>query len=262
MSNPGVRTLADHSLKDSGFRVRIEDNIGEAIHFHFGDIRIDLTVNEFLEISRDIADSMNNLLQSKGLDIDKIDPIFLSTIARWLPDLESVQYEEIALSKLQIVTHDRLGIPHIKGLKASRVYKALNGDDKEQKKYKQENLKGQNNIDRINSAMESLKRNGYGSNGEYIILFNNQNLVRDGQHRAACLYSMDPSMSVKVARFYFKNEEYGSSRQPWIEHFFKWDKKRLKSLVRVLRHMVRKIEHTMTRKVRMIKSKIQLKLWR
>lgn len=49
MINPGVISLA--SLQDFKnlcfpYRFEIEDNIGEAIHIHFKDIRLDLTTAE------------------------------------------------------------------------------------------------------------------------------------------------------------------------------------------------------------------------
>ena len=55
MSNPGVIVL-DNCKKNilqkifnrNSFRyVQIEDNIGEAIHIHFDDFRIELTLEEF-----------------------------------------------------------------------------------------------------------------------------------------------------------------------------------------------------------------------
>ena len=52
MSNPAVLSLASlEAVGDVGYRFEIEDNIGEAVHIHYKEIRLDLTVQEFYEIS-------------------------------------------------------------------------------------------------------------------------------------------------------------------------------------------------------------------
>ena len=49
MSNPGVIELFGFEFRNNfgNHSFRVEDNIGEAIHFHFDNIRLDLTVKEF-----------------------------------------------------------------------------------------------------------------------------------------------------------------------------------------------------------------------
>ena len=48
MSNPGVIQLASIALSDRR-QFRVEDNIGEAIHLHYGDeFRVDETYQNFL----------------------------------------------------------------------------------------------------------------------------------------------------------------------------------------------------------------------
>lgn len=259
MSNPGVITLANNKLRDSKLSVKIEDNIGEAIHFHFGEIRIDLTVKEFLEIEKSLVDAVNNLLQIEGFDIKQIDPIFLSSIASWLIDIERVEYEEIPLSKLKVKTKGFLGLPCIKGLKYSRVYKALKGNTKQQEHYKQENLYGQSNLERVYSAQSFLKENQYGYKNQYIVLFNRQNFIRDGQHRAACMFFEDPDQTVKVMRLHFKNERYNSSKHPLIEYLFVWNKTRVKKGLKALRRKMKTARHKLKRKIRIFFCKLRLK---
>ena len=58
MSNPGViildtkkKNIIQRIFNRNSFRyVQIEDNIGEAIHIHFDDFRIELSIKEFFEI--------------------------------------------------------------------------------------------------------------------------------------------------------------------------------------------------------------------
>ena len=52
MSNPAVITLASLNGRNNTFkRFQIEDNIGESIHLHVDNMRIDLSVNEFFELT-------------------------------------------------------------------------------------------------------------------------------------------------------------------------------------------------------------------
>ena len=48
MSNPAVFELNKTIIKNNIFT--IEDNIGEAIHFHIGLVRFDLSIKEFNNI--------------------------------------------------------------------------------------------------------------------------------------------------------------------------------------------------------------------
>ena len=49
MSNPGVIELFNfaYRYRSGNHSFRIEDNIGEAIHLHLDNIRLDLSVKEF-----------------------------------------------------------------------------------------------------------------------------------------------------------------------------------------------------------------------
>ena len=52
MSNPAVITLDSVNSKKGQFkRFVVEDNIGESLHLHIDNMRVDFTVNEFLEFS-------------------------------------------------------------------------------------------------------------------------------------------------------------------------------------------------------------------
>lgn len=260
MSNPGVLTLAQHKLKHSKLQVRIEDNLGEAIHYHFGDIRIDLHCSELDKMADDLIDSINNLLEFPDFDIRQLDPIFFSMIASSMPDLIDIRKEEIYLEHLKVVSKGFCGIPIVKPLRKSRVSKALMGDTREQMHYKQENLSGQNNMDRLNMIKDSLHNNPYPANGEYIILFNDQNYIKDGQHRASCLLKEHGNIKIEVLRFIFKNNINNVPKIPWLHYLFSWDKDRLRNTLRGLKKQIKFYKHKSIRIVRILISRIQLKL--
>ena len=96
MSNPGVITLANANSKKGKFqRFVIEDNIGESIHLHIDNMRVDFTVEEFLEFSKIIRKSLLDLNFIDGLNIDNFDEHFLMECSSYLPKLQSTEIEEV-----------------------------------------------------------------------------------------------------------------------------------------------------------------------
>lgn len=244
MSNPAVLYLNAKKLSN-GVQFRVEDNIGEAIHLHYGDEwRIDLHVEDFLSLNNIADDCLKQLLGNKGFDPVFFDPFFLDMISNDLISLNTIQFEEIKLSELLVETRGLFGLPIIRGLNKSRVYKALNGSTHELELYKQENYREQTNIDRVNSMKEYLSSHDYPFNNNYIVLFNNQNIIRDGQHRAACLLYLKGDMEIPIIRMLFKDNYNNVSLHPWVNVLFKWDLRRiyncLKKGYRFFKRMIRK----------------------
>ena len=68
MSNPGViildsckKSIFQKILNRNSFRYfQIEDNIGESIHLHFDDFRIELSISDFFEVCDAIKEALNN----------------------------------------------------------------------------------------------------------------------------------------------------------------------------------------------------------
>ena len=68
MSNPAVIYLAECKTK-SGGSFRIEDNIGEAIHLHYENFRIDLTSDQFLSLGALINNAISEIIDVKDFDL-------------------------------------------------------------------------------------------------------------------------------------------------------------------------------------------------
>lgn len=216
MSNPAVIQLASTYIGDT--EVRIEDNWAESIHLHFGLLRIDLTVEEFLYIADQMELAANEIIQAENFDIRNFDPLFLNYYSKTLSDLESVTLDRVRLGDILILKNVKL--PFYRDLTHSRDYKALHGDTSDLDAYaSQINLLGQTNLDRLNKMLESIKENGYPHNDEYIIMRNNQNVILDGQHRASCMmYLYGPDHIVPIMRFHYKNNKYNvTDWHPWIK---------------------------------------------
>jgi hypothetical protein len=107
----------------------------------------------------------------------------------------------------------------------------LNGDFDDFEAYRQFNYFGLNNKERLADLLNSLKSNGYPYQGKYIILFNGQNIVRDGQHRAAVLahlYGID--MRIKVMMFHFNDNRHYLKKNTYnFKSLVKWILKKIRS---------------------------------
>lgn len=210
MSNPGVIELSNLQFKDytGSHNFRVEDNIGEAIHFHLDNIRLDLTVNEFRTLADDMLDAITASVNVEGFDARKQDPLFLFDTAEYLPYLREVKIEYMPVKDFIVDTHGGGGQRIYRHIKHSRVVKALRGDLAENDMHDQINFLGQNNRQRLLSIFESVYKNGYPFNDEYIILFNDQNIIRDGQHRAGSIYFMKPDAVIPIQRWIFADNMF------------------------------------------------------
>lgn len=215
MSNPAVIILAN-CLTKGGHSFRIEDNIGESIHIHYHDIRIDLTVKEFLDFADVIAESVNDILDVEGFCVEDYDPRFLAELGDKLLDLQRVELDQVALDQIEVYVETLFGGYRLRKLPNSRVVRALSGDEKLFKAYSQENAFGESNMTRLESIVQSIRDNGYPRDGKHIVFMNDQNIIRDGQHRASALYHLNGSMSIPVRRLHFKGNRYNCSRRPFL----------------------------------------------
>lgn len=257
MSNPGVIQLASVSLSDKK-QFRVEDNIGEAIHLHYSDeLRIDETYQGFLNLADGAGMILNDMIGQTGFDIRYFDKTFIADIADKLLDIEKIEFDNVELCNLRIQTLNRFKLPIIRSLKFSRVYKALKGDEKELQTYRQENQRGQSNLDRVNSMYELLKKENYPFDNKYIILFNDSNIIKDGQHRAACLLAIKGNTSIPVIRLWFTNKKYNASEHPWIAYLFVWNKKRIKGFLKKIIYKCKRKSQNL-----IVRFKYKMNIWR
>lgn len=222
MSNPAVIKLQSGSIGHSKFWM--DDNFGEAIHIHIDDIRVDLSVNEFRQLYEDTCKTLSGLVDVENFDASKIDPIYLAVMLRpLLPDLIRVTYDKVKLGDLMAPFQSKFY-----KLSESVGVKALLGISDEGIGYRKSHHIGQTETMRMDSIMKSIKENGYPYNDNYIVLYGDDNYIRDGQHRASCLYVLyGGDMEIPVLRFHFKNyktpqiNKYTNTR---IMQFYKKEK--------------------------------------
>lgn len=230
MSNPAVIKLQRKKIANQS--MWMDDNFGEAIHIHLGDIRVDLTNVEFEQLCNDLCEAINRLVDVENFDCHLISPVFFEMML-WkdLAHLKSVEIENIKLEDLRASTDKR-----VSSLKEARGVKALQGDAKENNKTRPSHLIGQSSEERLNGILKSIEENGYPYKGQYIIVYNDNNLIRDGQHRASCLYHLYGNIEVPVMRLKFDNAEE-------MEKALRWNYKGLAIIGYKIKKNMQRLKH-------------------
>ena len=130
MSNPGVIKLVQltQSIENFPYRFDIEDNIGEAIHIHYRDIRLDMSIKEFLKLADTAERMIEELVDVKDFSCSKFDNVNLVGLAALLPYLKEIREEQITLGELFTIGEDDRRMETVVPLGESRIVKALKGE--------------------------------------------------------------------------------------------------------------------------------------
>lgn len=213
MSNPGVILLAEQaSTRLSRWRngsrlrrVQVEDNIGEAIHIHLNDMRLDMTIKEFLIFAEACSTALDGLFAEKGLKLSEFDPLFVKVAQEHWKHVTGVDVEEIPLSALRCVVYEDEAPDLFRfcQIEESHAFRYLSKGDGAFLDYVQKGYLDQSNATRLTALNQSIAREGYGDDHRLMVLFGEQNIIRDGQHRAACLLHQGHTQ-VKVKRVRFE----------------------------------------------------------
>ena len=245
MSNPAVITLSSVDLINN-INFRIEDNIGECIHIHYANYRFDFSIKDFLELENLITESISNSIELQGFNLDDFDIIFLASIADKLINLKKSSIELIPLNKLKvsILKH---GIPKIAYLKQSMMVKSLSNDVKAYENYNQENRFEESNMERLKRVKDFIDSTGV-DKIKPIILFNDQDIIRDGQHRSA-IFLKNKIKEIKALRLHFEDNKFNESTTPLFDTIFKWKIARLKNKYRDIRALYRGLKKRVLYKI-------------
>lgn len=200
MSNPGVVTLAEAVIGKTS--LRIEDNIGEAIHIHYGNIRLDLCINEFINFANQIIKIAERMIDVEDFSYKKYDAIFLSQVERMLLNLKKIEVTNVSVGELMTDTICKKRREFI-NIRESRVSKALDGDTEELEQWKQINYFGENNADRLEHLQRDIKERGYhpDKDGTYIVVCDGGRVIADGCHRASILLDIYGNIQIPIANW-------------------------------------------------------------
>lgn len=212
MSSPGVIRLAQINIGD--YILRIEDNIGEAIHIHFGYIRLDVSIAEYSELVESLIKIAEKMINVKNFFFHSFDAIWLSQEAYLLLKLRKLEFKKEQVGTLLTNQYDEDG-QIIINVRESRVSKAINGDLAEISEWKQKNYIFEDNISRMKNIYESIKENGYypESKGTYITLCDNGKFIVDGCHRASAIYNLYGNIEILVANWITENYEFSDEHR-------------------------------------------------
>ena len=219
MSNPGVIKLVETNI--GTLRLWIDDNIGESIHIHLGELRIDLTINEFKQLCMELREILTSMVGKNNFDANNYDARFMYENAERLLKIKSITIEEVELEWLQV--YDDKGVCFLKD--CLRV-KALEGAvDINESKNRESNFIMQTNQNRLNDNLKFVKENGYPYEDNYIVATKDKRVILDGWHRAACLYHLYGAIKVPVKLIAFEEGIFSTS------FYFPIEKVRLNSKI-------------------------------
>ena len=196
MINPGLITLA--KARSGKLHAVIEDNIGESIHFHYRDIRVDMTVDEFIQTANVLLEAASILLGPISDELLAFDSDFLNASSMTLLDLDHIESGEVFLN--DIVCHSpKYGWTR---LNHSMAYDALTGKNDSYYSSNQALPPFVNNRQRLESVFNYVKGGGVGT----IVIDGDSNVILDGQHRASCMLYLYGNRKIPCVRFFYKTK--------------------------------------------------------
>lgn len=198
MSNPGVLTLTEKHMSHK-MSFRVEDNLAESIHFHYNDIRVDLTIAELNYIASVCDETIYDLVHADGFNLDDFDCDFLNSISQYLIDLENTRVVTVNAEKLYALEKNGLGVP---------VRKRITAAPKEE------------------------------TVSEYLpVIFNGSDTVMFGRERAAQALRRGEK-EIPVLCMNYEKGKHTVRKNPWVDYLFKWDKNRLIKTAKKLAHRI------------------------
>lgn len=207
MSNPAVYALSETRIRNA--QIRIEDNLGEAIHIHIGEFRISLSVEEFNFMVNQVEKGTEELLSLHDINLKMFDKSAFDW--DWIHRYQEIENIEIVSMRLgDLLTKGESefssDLDRIVSIADSRCFKALKGDYSELERYAEKNVFGVTKIQRLNNVCNLIMEKGYPYDDKYIIV-NQYNQIYDGDHRAACLLHLKgKNETIPVLQITFKNE--------------------------------------------------------
>ena len=229
----------------------------EEICFHtqYGDVK--LTDSQFSRLCRMVEKILNKLVKAEKFECRNFQPKYL---AFWLSkNLQAFDREEIDYVYLDelMVSEDNGNV----NLRESDKFQALKGQiDIDQKKQRISNGIGQINSSRLNDNLGEVRHRGYPFHEEYIILYNSDIVIKDGAHRAACLYYLYGNIRIPVKRIYFCWERlFGRG---FVFPFEKVRKcERIKGAVKIVLYGAGHVGRIFSQQVRRSEGSVQMVLW-
>ena len=139
-----------------------------------------------------------------GIHYESIDPIYLSLfLYKELPFITRTKTGKMHLDEMMLLRRNSAPVP----LTESESYKALlAGSPCSIYSPFDSNHVVDSDYQRLSEVLKSIQMNGYPLNDRLITFYNDENYIRDGQHRAAVLKYLYGNKEVPVLRLYLNKE--------------------------------------------------------
>lgn len=217
MSNPGVKILSKVAfLKGTIKKFQVEDNIGESIHLHIDNMRVDLSIKDFLKLSDEIDSLMQSIENVEKYELAKLDKHFYHSFSEFTHKLKNKTTRKVPINSLKCLVHnnDRFGLNSYKALPVEDcpAYLYLNKQSNDYHDYSQFNYEGSDNVNRLDEILNSIKIKGYPFQDNRVVTFNSQPYIRDGQHRLCVLaYLYGSDYEVQIDNYDFSTDKVNIS---------------------------------------------------
>lgn len=201
MSNFGVTYLLKTNVGRN--RLSIEDNIGEELHIHFGMMRLNVRNSEFKALVKQALPLISEAADIPIAVLEKLEPIFLFDLCRKgeLSSLRLGAEEHVEVGQLFCPVCNKNGIWRYRNIKHSSflllMKRRITSTPFDEA---QINYYGTNNSRRTKKVLEECKADKNICE-RYPLFVTDNNVIRDGQHRAAAIYYLyGPHAKVKIQR--------------------------------------------------------------
>lgn len=188
MSNPSVCYLVRTQIY--GVVFAIEDNIGEAIHIHYGKARIDMTISEFLSFSDCVIEAARKLFMLRGLNWDLLDiESVKEEWAKYYSKISSIEEDSVTLNSLFMKESyiQQRSIKRIIELKDSGYIPYFKGISQDQEYYDEPGIYEPSRGEKARKIEKMIRGNGYPYDKKRILI-DQDGYILDGLKRASCLY--------------------------------------------------------------------------
>jgi hypothetical protein len=194
----------------AGNKVLFTLDKNDEITLQMGMISLTVPASEYNYISKYIYLYLNSKYGLGKLDFRHFSSIYLEhMLGVDLPFLSDAIHEEYTLMDLRAFSANKT-----EGIKATdeRYYQCLCGKSSLDNICLPSNHFGESNESRLFRVLKEVKKHGYPYEEQLIVVYNNEMIIRDGEHRWACLYYLYGNIKIPVLRLIFFHNFYSFSR--------------------------------------------------
>ena len=165
---------------------------------------IDYSTDEYSDYCEEIYQLLNREY-GKGFDFKLFSPIYLEhMLGIDLPNIKRI--EQCKTDILSLTVFDREGPSKVR-IYEHEIYNQLKTGDFKQGR-KTTNHLFENNEERIRNVLSKVKKD---SKDACAVVYGDEDVVRDGTHRLACMYFLYGNIEIPIIRIYVKNPQYSYS---------------------------------------------------